>query len=1432
MDSSRQDESEGAPKEFISAGCHLETADGGDDDQMPISPWSAKSDLQLGYPSPHSTSDLAGADRVFPIRSVVRVDPISDEDLFPHLAETENQGPGIPVHLLSSTSRADSWTDARKPGFAPTSPTSPPPSSDRAAQIRKKRAMSGPYSSLQADAVRHSSSTPLNLDLPISEEEEEEDDDDDDEEEEEKEEEEDNDDDNDGKSVELGDYKDSEHDHPSVPADVSVSPEGQAPGDAPRIAARFTHFVTGEGHAVITGRDGVFQRCEEEPIHIPGAIQSFGVLLAMREEDDGQFDVRYVSENCQKLLGYRPQQLFRLKSFLDILTEEHQDILLDHIDFIRDEDSDPAANGPEVFSISIRARKKKKSAKLWCAMHINPAHPDLIICEFERDDDREFPLRPLDEEKGEPTPTDTLDGNPTLEQIEDSTEILSKPLRILRTARKRRGDQGAMQMFDIMSQVQEQLSSAPNLDIFLKVLIGIVKELTGFHRVMIYQFDSSWNGKVVAELVDASKTADLYKGLHFPASDIPAQARELYKLNKVRLLYDRDLESARIVCRTEEDLEVPLDMSHAYLRAMSPIHRKYLANMAVRSSMSISLNAFNQLWGLMACHSYGSRGMRVSFPIRKMCRLVGDTASRNIERLSYASRLQARKLINTAPTDRNPTGYIIASSDDLLRLFDADFGLLSIQGETKILGVIEQSQEALAMLEYLRMRRLTSVVASRDIREDFPDLQYPLGFQVIAGLLYVPLSVGGRDFIVFLRKGRVKEVRWAGNPYEKTLRQGTEAYLEPRASFKMWNELVVGKCREWVEEQVETAAVLCLVYGKFIEVWREKEAALQSTRLTRLLLANSAHEVRTPLNAIINYLEVALEGSLDQETRDNLVKSHSASKSLIYVINDLLDLTKTEEGQHLTVQETFELPACVDEATDPFRIDAERKGIDYQVTQHPGLPRFVRGDGRRVRQAITNITANAIAHTTAGYVNVDVFVVSEVREDRQVVVEIVVEDSGSGMSPPQMDALFRDLEQVSTEESGLQPPPEEGETAREIKTLGLGLAVVARIIRNAGGQLRLKSKGEEGSRFVIQLPFRLPEESPDREGDGSPNGPISHNQEVSAAKSLPLAQQSEMLLVDHSKSSASDSASMERRSIESHRCGAGRDGSQGGDAHRLIDAIKTPVSLNHKDPECFPPMARLSNASNKPTSASFSVPMNEPPSHKPPSNPPDGDLGTAKVRDSMMPIRAIKVPDEYIDMPSLSRRDVRAGSIPEADTDATETKRRPSVVSSAAADSSTLRVLVAEDDPINMKILKKRLERAGNRIQHAVNGEDCAAIFSDNSSAFDVVLMDMQQCAQFKMPIVDGLASAKLIRAMETSSEHKGHSPLASVCGRIPIFAVSASLVEELRDTYIKAGFDGWILKPIDFKRLAMLLRGIHDGETRKSCIYVPGEWERGGWFS
>lgn len=1082
-------------------------------------------------------------------------------------------------------------------------------------------------------------------------------------------------------------------------------------------------------------------------------------------------------------------------------------------------------------------------------------HPSrsLSSCEFEPEDDQRYPIRPPDE----PTPQDphdTLYQSPTAEQFHESTEIGSKPLRVLRSARKRRGEAGAMQVFDIMSQVQEQFASAPNLDRFLKILVGIVKELTGFHRVMVYQFDAAFNGKVVTELVDPAQTRDLYHGLHFPASDIPKQARDLYKLNKVRLLYDRDLQSARLVCRALEDLEKPLDLSHAYLRAMSPIHLKYLANMAVRSSMSISIDAFSELWGLISCHSYGSRGMRVSFPIRKMCRMVGDTASRNIERLSYASRLQARKLINTMPTDKNPSGYIVASSEDLLALFDADFGMLSIGDETKILGKIIQSQEALALLEYLRLRNFAAVLTTQDVSQDFPDLRYTPGFSVIAGLLYVPLSVGGRDFIVFFRKGQIREVKWAGNPYEKMIKAGTSNFLQPRSSFKAWRETVVGKSRQWSEEQVDTAAVLCLVYGKFIEVWRQKEAALQSSRLTRLLLANSAHEVRTPLNAIINYLEIALEGSLDEETRENLAKSHSASKSLIYVINDLLDLTKTEEGQELVKDDIMNLSACILEATEPFKIDARRKGIAYEVVEPPGLPKYVYGDYRRVRQAIANVTANAVQNTTEGSVKVECFVV-EVFES-QVRVEIAVHDTGCGMSNEQLDRLFQDLEKVSSADLGESEPidePADGSLSqtRKGRALGLGLAVVARIVGNMDGQLRLKSEEGKGSRFVIQIPFELP--SGDAleklgERDATADTASDATTTVSVTKTLPPAEAGELTLVDRGSANITHSSNRsitesrsfdETNSINSLMSGGSAGArSTKSDADRLIDAIQTSFPPSEADQEA----ANVRRHSKRPRRHSNTTTSSLPSPGLPQGSPARtsilekhpllrssnldlGELARAQsgvypVQDSNAPIRPVKVPDDCIDQIMELQTDQCPPVSLELLEEPAQQSHEIKINIPPKEQTGELRVLVAEDDPINMKLLTKRLGKSGHQVSPAVNGVDCATLYKEKWQQFDVILMDMQ------MPIVDGLTSTTLIRAFERSAA------LGGLYRRIPIFAVSASLLEKDMAIYTEAGFDGWILKPIDFKRLHVLLEGITSDDVREQCLYQPGEWERGGWFA
>jgi light-regulated signal transduction histidine kinase (bacteriophytochrome) len=906
----------------------------------------------------------------------------------------------------------------------------------------------------------------------------------------------------------------------------------------------------------------------DDPVHLRGAVQRFGFLVAIEKIGPASvLPVRIASENSEAIIGRTPEELFALNSFTDIFADEQANEMNDILNLIEEQGTNAAATEHQVFTVRLEVRQGL-SKTLWCTAHRHAATPGLIICEFEPEDDQLYPLVPpahFTSANLEGTPS----GIPMPKGWPESTKKQSRPLRIPQNARKRSGGALAMDVLSVLAQVQEQLAAAPDLDTLLKVLVGIVKTLTGFHRVMIYRFDQALNGRVVTELVDPELRKDSYKGLNFPASDMLEQAEELYAVDKVRVLYDRELEAARLVYRTAEDLNNPLDLTHSYLRAVSPVHLRYLESMAVRSSMSISIDVFDKFWGLIVCHSYGPYGMRVSSPTRKMCRLVSATVSKDIERLSHAACLQASGLINTVSTEEYPSGYITASSEDLLKLFTADFALISLGEETKLLGELAQPQEALAMLEYLRIRKATSVVASTNITREFPDLRYPPGFRYIAGILFVPFSVNGTDFIVFFRKGRMKETRWAGYAYGKTAERSAEDHSESRGRFKTWSEMTVSHSSEWTEQEIETAVVLSLVYGKFIRVWQQKETALRSSQLAKLLLANSAHEIRTPLNAIINYLEIALEGELSQETRDDLNRSHAASKSLIHIINDLLDLTTTEGGLPAK-EEPFGLKATLREATDIFRVEARRRNIPYDVILHPRLPRVCIGNQRLVRHAISKMTANAIRSTNRGGIKVEMCVASRPSKDH-IEIEVIVTDTGSGVNPATLDNLFQNLTlrqfdlSAVTENYSVRASAQSAELGFQ-KTSDINLAVVASVIRSMNGELKLRYEEGKGSQFVMLFPFHLP--ASDSEND-SPTRPLESCRSLrttdawdSSRKASERVLVSRILPQDASAGGNKLANNLDVESLQAFK--SGRGVGQKGNLDKLIEILQEPHLGNEK----------------------------------------------------------------------------------------------------------------------------------------------------------------------------------------------------------------------------------------------------------------------------
>lgn len=414
---------------------------------------------------------------------------------------------------------------------------------------------------------------------------------------------------------------------------------------------------------------------------------------------------------------------------------------------------------------------------------------------------------------------------------------------------------------------------------------------------------------------------------------------------------------------------------------------------------------------------------------------------------------------------------------------------------------------------------------------------------------------------------------------------------------------------------------------------------------------------------------------------------------------------------------------------------------------------------------MSNVTANAVQHTTEGYVKIEVY--SAEVQDTRVRVEIIVQDTGRGMSDAQLDALFRELEQVSTEEVNLSE--DKPDAAKEKpETLGLGLAVVARIVRNMDGQLRLKSEAGKGSRFVIQLSFEMPpNDSPGSQDGGLPGTTSVTGSAASVSTTRPPAGDGEVMLVDrgstslHKQPLTAKKSFDDNASLDSHRTGTSRNSAQSSksDADRLINAIQTPLGLGEPEQETTSVQRRNSKGAYYSGSPRHSASRSMSPTRhfgrpggllrsvsSPDKNTkeevsasedaPEGLVGYDFITDMKTPIRPVKIPDEYQGQPEAPAQPSETSGVlfelsDEAPTAKGKAKSGATTIDGNAhkaskPESAKLRVLVAEDDPINMKILRTRLEKTGHTVHHTVNGEDCAAAYKESAAEFDVVLMDMQ----------------------------------------------------------------------------------------------------------
>lgn len=583
-----------------------------------------------------------------------------------------------------------------------------------------------------------------------------------------------------------------------------------------------------------------------------------------------------------------------------------------------------------------------------------------------------------------------------------------------------------------------------------------VRRLTGFDRVLVYRFDDDWNGIVVGE--DGSGELPSYLHHRFPASDIPAQARELYRSNRIRLIPDASYEPVPLVPQLNPATGSVLDMSFSTLRSVSPIHVEYMRNMETASSMSVSILKNGRLWGLISCHHHTPKG--VSFPDRITCDILSRAFSLRLSSIEHAEeyerKIEVQSTYSRLLSVMSERGDFVAAlreySADLLRLVDAPGAALVTEGACVLLGETPTEQEVREIAGWLATQTMPGVYATQSLPAEYPAASTML--ENACGLLAIRISRLHPSFVLWFRPEVIQTVKWGGNPAKPVTSSGGETILHPRRSFETWKETVRLKATPWQASALEGARQLQdAIVGTVLR--RTEELADLNAELTRsnkeleAFSYSVSHDLRAPLRHIVGYAEMLKETAAErlepteQRWLANIMESSEYAGQLV---DKLLGYSRL--GRSELQVSSVPLNALVREVQANVMKDAQGREIEWVVSDLP----TVTADLMMLRMAVRDLLANAVKYTrNTEQARIEI----GCRDDESDHV-VFVKDNGVGFDMAYVDKLFGVFQRLHKWE--------------EYEGTGIGLANVRRVMDRHGGRTWAEGAEGRGATFYFSLP--------------------------------------------------------------------------------------------------------------------------------------------------------------------------------------------------------------------------------------------------------------------------------------------------------------------------------------------------------------------------
>lgn len=540
--------------------------------------------------------------------------------------------------------------------------------------------------------------------------------------------------------------------------------------------------------------------CERELIHLAGSIQPHGVLLVVREADG------VVSGHSENIASLAPAAAIAGRPLAAVSPALAQALDTARLQMVGDEPVPLVVTGDAALAHPVWEGAAHRLADGHLVVELEP------VCE---------------------------DGGPAPHGLRPVPTVGHAPEVLMR----------------LVGQAVEQFGRASSLGVLCDAAARTVHDIIGYDRVMIYKFDADGHGEIVAEARDPRLESLL--GHHYPATDIPQRARELYMRNRVRVLADVNYTASPLRHADGRPIGDELDMSMCLLRSMSPLHLQYLKNMGVTATVVVSLVHEGQLWGLIAAHHYSPRNVR--YALRAVCDLLAEVISTRIAAIENYAHAQVavlvrrleQRLVEATSTEGDWRLALFRNPRTLLQPLDATGAALFAEDEVLTAGEVPSTPELRQLQSWLTLQAGDLLFSTSSVGRADPALA-PLT-PTASGVLAVRLSHARPDMIVWFRKEQLRTVTWAGDP-NKAMLGDDPLTLSPRRSFAAWSELVRGTALPWTHADLALARafgaalvdMMVQVHAVRLLVAENQLAAIRATvrqAAEPVLIAGAAGEV-------------------------------------------------------------------------------------------------------------------------------------------------------------------------------------------------------------------------------------------------------------------------------------------------------------------------------------------------------------------------------------------------------------------------------------------------------------------------------------------------------------------------------------------------------------------------------------------------------------